>query len=35
MEQDAWHLMWLAAATLGTLSLPIIIGLIAVLTEKP
>jgi hypothetical protein len=34
MEQNEWHLLWLAAAMIGTLSLPIVIGLIAVWTER-
>lgn len=34
MKQNAVHLLWLAAAILGSLSLPIVFGLIAVLREK-
>ena len=34
MKQDAVHLLWLVAAILGSLSLPIVFGLITVLREK-
>jgi hypothetical protein len=34
VKQNATHLLWLTAAILGSLSLPIVFGLIAVLREK-
>ncbi len=34
MKQDAFHLIWLTAAILGSLSLPIVLGLVAVMLEK-
>ncbi len=34
MEQNPVHLLWLAATIVGTLSLPIVFGLITVLREK-
>jgi tryptophan-rich sensory protein len=33
MERDAFDLVWTALFILGTLSLPIVIGMVAVLTE--
>jgi len=34
MEQDFFHLVWLTLAIAGTLFMPIVIGLIAVLRER-
>jgi hypothetical protein len=34
MQQDFFHLVWLSAVILGVLSLPIVIGLLAVLSER-
>ena len=35
MHPDAFHLMYLFAATCGVLFLPVIFGLAAVLLERP
>jgi hypothetical protein len=34
MQQDFMHLVWLSAAMLGVLSLPIVLGLLAVLSDR-
>jgi len=34
MQQDFFHLVWLAAVMFGVLSLPIVGGLVAVLTDR-
>lgn len=34
MHEDPFHLLWLTAAILGSLSLPIVLGLIAVFLER-
>ncbi len=34
MQQDAFDLAWLALLMLGSISLPIVLGLIATFTER-
>ncbi len=34
MEQDYFHLIWVCTFILGCLGLPIVLGLIAVLTDR-
>ena len=35
MQPDAFHLMYLFAATCGVVAIPAIFGLVAVLRERP
>ncbi len=34
MQQDAFHLMYMFAATCGVLFIPVILGLVAVLVDR-
>ena len=34
MEQDAFHLIWVSTFILGCMGLPIVLGLVSVLTDR-